>query len=333
MLLVPTSFVMMSPKASSTDVPASIAKGGGGGGPKLIDLVIADIWTSPACPVAGEPTTIYARVQNIGKVDIVSTSFSCILFLETMYDSITLTDLAAGEYVVWSMVRGVSDEGFYELRAIADIMNKVVEKDETNNERIEEQYFMSPDPILFDFESGPASLSDWTIETLGTGVVEVVADPASASQYSLHIAGAGYNYARATTPAIYDWNSYYDYTVTFKYYVTNSKWLVVYDDSRVVIEGRLDGLDAHLYAQIPYDPYEVDLGAVTHNEWHTIEIVVSVYAPAVYLVYIDGELRGNGIPLLNSAPGYNTFTVGSRDPTGSKDMWNAYWDDISIEQA
>jgi hypothetical protein len=56
------------------------------------------------------------------------------------------------------------------------------------------------------------------------------------------------------------------------------------------------------------------------------------YPSAVYFVYIDGEERGSGIPLLNSAPGYNTFTVGSRDPAGSMDMWNAYWDNILVHQ-
>jgi hypothetical protein len=187
-------------------------------------------------------------------------------------------------------------------------------------------------PFYEDFEDGPSSLSDWTTVVNGNGVLEVIADPGYESLYSLHISGTGTSTTRATSPAITDWDSYYGYTVTMKYYVANPKWIVVYDDSRVTIETKLDGLEAHMYAQIPYDPYWVDLGAVTINEWHAIEIVVYPYPSAVYFVYIDGEERGSGIPLLNSAPGYNTFTVGSRDPAGSMDMWNAYWDNILVHQ-
>ncbi|MFI9612011.1 discoidin domain-containing protein [Streptomyces sp. NPDC052023] len=96
------------------------------------DLVVTNLTTSPAAPVESDEITALATVRNDGPAAAAASKVALRLG-GTKVATADVPALAAGAQATVSASIGARDAGSYELSAVADEANAVVEQNETNN--------------------------------------------------------------------------------------------------------------------------------------------------------------------------------------------------------
>jgi len=125
---------------------------------KSADLIVSDISWSPSQPVSGGTVTISVTVTNIGTGGIKDTQFANELWVDGNVETVRVYyDLAAGASVTFQDSFTFS-AGTHQLKGITDAWNGIVEKVETNNERIEYVTVVElPDLAAVDIYTSPSS--------------------------------------------------------------------------------------------------------------------------------------------------------------------------------
>ncbi|MEV8589012.1 discoidin domain-containing protein [Streptomyces sp. NPDC051180] len=96
------------------------------------DLVVASLTTTPAAPEEDDEITVSAVVRNDGAAPAAASTVAVRLG-GTKVATGQVPALAAGEQATVAVSVGVRDAGSYELGAVADEANQVLEQNETNN--------------------------------------------------------------------------------------------------------------------------------------------------------------------------------------------------------
>ncbi|MFD7438759.1 discoidin domain-containing protein [Streptomyces sp. NPDC059861] len=96
------------------------------------DLVVTNLTTSPAAPVESDEITVSATVRNDGPAAAAASRVALRLG-GTQVATAQVGALAAGAQTTVSASVGARDAGSYELSAVADEANAVIEQNETNN--------------------------------------------------------------------------------------------------------------------------------------------------------------------------------------------------------
>ncbi|MEU8264057.1 discoidin domain-containing protein [Micromonospora sp. NPDC048999] len=96
------------------------------------DLTVTSLTAAPSAPVETDPITLSATVRNIGTAASTATSVTFYLGT-TKVGTASVGALAAGASATVSADIGVRDAGTYEITAVVDEANTVIEQDESNN--------------------------------------------------------------------------------------------------------------------------------------------------------------------------------------------------------
>jgi len=118
------------------------------------DLIVQDITWSPENPSENDEITFTASVKNQGS----GRADSCYIALyidDTLESSEQLSTLEAGASINTTFSWHASS-GLHDIKAIIDSYNKVLESDETNNEKTVSLLTLAPDLIIKDFSWLPA---------------------------------------------------------------------------------------------------------------------------------------------------------------------------------
>jgi hypothetical protein len=121
------------------------------------DLTVTELSTSPASPTESDDITVTATVRNAGAAAAPAHGISLCLG-GTEVATAQAGALAAGAETEVTASLGTRDAGSYELSAIADKANEVVEQNETNNT------FTRPTPLVVK----PVAGSDLVVGTVTT---------------------------------------------------------------------------------------------------------------------------------------------------------------------
>ncbi|MFI8824983.1 discoidin domain-containing protein [Streptomyces sp. NPDC053431] len=96
------------------------------------DLVVTGLTTAPAAPVESDPVTVTATVRNDGPAAAPASRLALRLG-GTKVATADVGALAAGAQATVTASLGTREAGSYELSAVADETNAVIEQNETNN--------------------------------------------------------------------------------------------------------------------------------------------------------------------------------------------------------
>ncbi|MFJ8659576.1 discoidin domain-containing protein [Streptomyces sp. NPDC093795] len=121
------------------------------------DLVVTGLTTTPAAPVESDVVTVAATVRNDGPAPAPAHTVALRLG-GTEVATAQVGALAAGAQATVTASLGARDAGSYELSAVADKANTVVEQNETNNT------YTRPTPLVVK----PVASSDLTIGSVTT---------------------------------------------------------------------------------------------------------------------------------------------------------------------
>ncbi|CAL9656815.1 discoidin domain-containing protein [Streptomyces sp. enrichment culture] len=121
------------------------------------DLEVTGLSTSPASPVESDEITVSATVRNSGAADAPATEVALRLG-DTEVATADVPALKAGAESTVSASVGARDAGSYELSAVADEANEIIEENETNNT------YTRPEPLVVK----PVQSSDLVATTVTT---------------------------------------------------------------------------------------------------------------------------------------------------------------------
>ncbi|MFD5219096.1 discoidin domain-containing protein [Streptomyces tendae] len=105
------------------------------------DLEVTGLTTSPESPVESDEITVSATVRNSGAADAPAGKVALRLG-DTKVATADVPALKAGEQSTVSASLGAREAGSYELSAVADEANEIIEQNETNNT------YTRPDPLV-----------------------------------------------------------------------------------------------------------------------------------------------------------------------------------------
>ncbi|MGW7569204.1 discoidin domain-containing protein [Streptomyces tendae] len=105
------------------------------------DLEVTGLTTSPESPVESDEITVSATVRNSGAADAPAGKVALRLG-DTKVATADVPALKAGEQSTVSASVGAREAGSYELSAVADEANEIIEQNETNNT------YTRPDPLV-----------------------------------------------------------------------------------------------------------------------------------------------------------------------------------------
>lgn len=172
------------------------------------------------------------------------------------------------------------------------------------------------------FEDG--SISNWHRITAGTGIVAADNTVWHDGHWSLHVSGAGqFNYARAQTPSISNWDTGKDYRLSFYFNPVATKDIEIIDDGRLELIGLVNLLACDVYA---ITPTMVKVGTLSVGDWHHVEIRAT---QGSYEVYLDNTYCG----VFNCKDTWNTaktLSFGETASAGSRDLAEGYWDELQV---
>ncbi len=120
------------------------------------DLIVQDIWTTPANPEAGESATIHARIKNQGDGD--GSAFNIRYYVDGSSigtDRISF-GLDAGDSNDESIGYTFQSGGSHSIKVFADSSYELSESNENNNERTENVTVTEPDLIIEDIWVTPS---------------------------------------------------------------------------------------------------------------------------------------------------------------------------------
>ncbi|MFF0534252.1 discoidin domain-containing protein [Streptomyces coelicoflavus] len=121
------------------------------------DLEVTKLTTSPDSPVESDEITVSATVRNSGAADAPAGKVAVRLG-DTKVAAADVPALAAGAQSTVGASVGARDAGSYELSAVADEANEIIEQNETNNT------YTRPDPLVVK----PVQSSDLVAATVTT---------------------------------------------------------------------------------------------------------------------------------------------------------------------
>ncbi|MFD8205267.1 discoidin domain-containing protein [Streptomyces sp. NPDC059695] len=121
------------------------------------DLRVTGLTVSPASPVESDPITVSATVRNDGSAPAPASSLAVRLG-GTKVATAAVGALAAGAQTTVTAAIGARDAGSYELSAVADEADQVVEQNETDNT------YTSPSALVV----RPVDSSDPVVASVGT---------------------------------------------------------------------------------------------------------------------------------------------------------------------
>ncbi|MBU6529767.1 discoidin domain-containing protein [Streptomyces sp. A108] len=121
------------------------------------DLEVTGLSTSPASPVESDEITVSATVRNSGAADAPAAE-AALRLGDTEVATVDVPALKAGAESTVSASVGARDAGSYELSAVADEANEIIEENETNNT------YTRPEPLVVK----PVQSSDLVATTVTT---------------------------------------------------------------------------------------------------------------------------------------------------------------------
>ncbi|MFJ6523509.1 discoidin domain-containing protein [Streptomyces filamentosus] len=121
------------------------------------DLRVTGLTAAPAAPVESDPVTVFATVRNDGTAAAPASSLAVRLG-GTKVATAAVGPLAAGAQTTVTAPIGAREAGSYELSAVADEAEAVVEQNETDNT------YTSPTPLVVK----PVDSSDPVVDSLAT---------------------------------------------------------------------------------------------------------------------------------------------------------------------
>ncbi|MFE5092405.1 discoidin domain-containing protein [Streptomyces sp. NPDC056638] len=282
------------------------------------DLEVTGLTATPAAPVESDEITLRATVRNNGPVAAPAGSVALRLG-GTKVATAPVGPLAAGAQTTVSASIGARDAGTYELSAVADEANEIIEQDESNNT------FTSPDSLVVKpvassdliaaavntSPSSPAAGDDVTfsvaIKNQGTvasdsgnhGVTLAVVDSKGATVKTLTGAHTGTIAAGATTAPVKlgTWTAA-DGSYTVKVVLADdAKELPVKRENNTSTQPLFVGRGADM----PYDMYEAEDGTVGGG--------AQVVGPNRTVGDIAGEASGRKAVDLDATGEYIEFTT------------------------
>ncbi|MFE3904867.1 discoidin domain-containing protein [Streptomyces sp. NPDC059153] len=282
------------------------------------DLEVTGLTATPAAPVESDVITLRATVRNNGPVAAPAGSVALRLG-GTKVATAPVGPLAAGAQTTVSASIGARDAGTYELSAVADEANEIIEQDESNNT------FTSPDSLVVKpvassdliatavntSPSSPAAGDDVTfsvaIKNQGTvasdsgnhGVTLAVVDSKGATVKTLTGAHTGTIAAGATTAPVKlgTWTAA-DGSYTVKVVLADdAKELPVKRENNTSTQPLFVGRGADM----PYDMYEAEDGTVGGG--------AQVVGPNRTVGDIAGEASGRRAVDLDATGEYVEFTT------------------------
>ena len=137
------------------------------------DLEVTALTTSPAAPVESDAITVNATVRNSGPAAAPASAVALRLG-GTKVATAQVGALAAGAQTTVSASAGVRDAGSYQLSAVADEADAVIEQNESNNT------FTRPDPLVVK----PVSSSD----LVASAVTASPSSPAAGDEVTFAVA-------------------------------------------------------------------------------------------------------------------------------------------------
>ncbi|MCB1053050.1 MAG: hypothetical protein KDC71_20785, partial [Acidobacteria bacterium] len=135
------------------------------------DLIVEDVWTSPATPTAGQSTQWFARVKNVGAATAPA-SVAGIFVNDVLQGNINVSSLALNGTQDVSVTWTPPNAGSYSLRAEADRTGLVNEAIEVNNSRTETVNVVAapPDLVVTNLSISPASPTPGSTVTVTVGI-------------------------------------------------------------------------------------------------------------------------------------------------------------------
>ncbi|MBT2388932.1 discoidin domain-containing protein [Streptomyces sp. ISL-1] len=282
------------------------------------DLEVTGLTALPASPVESDPITLSVTVRNSGPVACAASAVAFRLG-GTKVATSQAGALAAGAQATVSASIGARDAGTYQLSAVADEANAVIEQNETNNT------YTSPAPLVVrpvDSSDLIASAVNWTpsgpaagdtvtfsvaLKNQGTlasaggghGIALTVTDSRGETVKTLTGEHSGAIAAGATTSAVNlgTWSA------------TNGSYtvkVVVADDANEVPVKRANNTSTRpLFvgrgANMPYDMYEAEDGTAGGG--------AEVVGPNRTVGDVAGEASGRKAVTLNNTGNYVEFTT------------------------
>ncbi|MFD3439865.1 discoidin domain-containing protein [Streptomyces sp. NPDC058685] len=282
------------------------------------DLEVTGLTAAPAAPVESDPITLSATVRNSGPAASAASTLAFRLG-GTKVGSAAVGALAAGAQTVVSATIGARDAGTYQLSAVADEANAVIEQNESNNT------YTSPTSLVVkpvDSSDLIASAVNWTpsgasagdtvtfsvaLKNQGTiasaggshGITLTLTDSKGATVKTLTGAHSGVIAAGATAAPVNlgTWAAANgSYTVK----------VVVADDGNELPVKRANNTSSQSLfigrgANMPYDMYEAEDGAAGGG--------AAVVGPNRTVGDIAGEASGRKAVTLNNIGNYVEFTT------------------------
>ncbi|WP_085212420.1 discoidin domain-containing protein [Streptomyces sp. Amel2xC10] len=281
------------------------------------DLEVTSLTASPASPVESDPITLTATVRNSGESAAPASSLALRLN-GTKVATAAVGPLAAGAQTTVSASIGARDAGTYQLSAVADDGDQVIEQNETNNTytaptALTVRPVSSSDlvPVVTVSPSGPAAGDTVTFRVAvrnqgttasaggGHALTVTLLDSRGATVRTLTGSHDGTIAAGATTApvSVGTWTAA-DGTYTVRATVAaDGNELPVKRENNTVEQSLFVGRGAHM----PYDMYEAE-DAATGGGATTV-------GPNRTVGDLAGEASGRKAVTLNSTGEYVEFTT------------------------
>ncbi len=281
------------------------------------DLEVTSLTASPASPVESDPITLTATVRNSGESAAPASSLALRLN-GTKVATAAVGPLAAGAQTTVSASIGARDAGTYQLSAVADDGDQIIEQNETNNTytaptALTVRPVSSSDlvPVVTVSPSGPAAGDTVTLRVAvrnqgttasaggGHALTVTLLDSRGATVRTLTGSSDGTIAAGATTApvSVGTWtaaNGTYTVRATV---AADGNELPVKRENNTVEQSLFVGRGAHM----PYDMYEAE-DAATGGGATTV-------GPNRTVGDLAGEASGRKAVTLNSTGEYVEFTT------------------------
>lgn len=282
------------------------------------DLEVTGLTASPAAPVESDPITLAATVRNSGPVASAASAVALRLG-GTKVATAQVGALAAGAQATVSATIGARDAGMYQLSAVADEANAVIEQNETNNTYTSATSLVvkpvaSSDLVAAAVSTSPSAPANGDSVTFSVAVKNQGTQPSAGGSHGLTLslidskgatiktltgAHSGIIAAGATTTPV----NLGSWTAANGSYTVR---VVIADDANELPVKRENNTSTQALfvgrgANMPYDMYEAEDGAAGGG--------AEVVGPNRTVGDVAGEASGRKAVTLNNTGNYVEFTA------------------------